>query len=73
MRTIQLILVLLAVSLVATACGGNDTSSVSSSDRIAACLEQQPDATKTQCEGWDKDGKLKDDGTHENHDSMKME
>ncbi len=73
MRTVQMILVLLAAGLVVAACGGSDDSSVTASERVSACLEQQPDATKTQCEGWEKDGKLEDDGTHKNHDSMKME
>jgi hypothetical protein len=73
MRTIQLIIVVCAASFVAAGCGGGSDSSVTGSERIAACLEQQPDATKTQCEGWEKDGKLEDDGTHKNHDSMKME
>jgi hypothetical protein len=62
------ILPLLAV-LVA-GCGGGGESDVSASTRVERCLEKQPEATKTECEGWEKDGQLTDDGTHEGHDSM---
>lgn len=56
--------------LVAAGCGGSDEgSSVSASTRVERCLEQQPEATKSECEGWEKDGQLADDGTHQGHES----
>lgn len=60
---------ILAVGLVAAGCGGGD-SGVSASTRVERCLEQQPESTKAQCEGWEKDGELADDGTHERHEEM---
>lgn len=73
MRVLPLIVLLAAASLVAAACGGSrEAKSVSTSERVAACLKQQPDATKTQCKGWEADGQLADDGTHKGHDGMDM-
>lgn len=61
----------LVLGLVAAGCGGSgDSSSVSASTRVERCLEKQPEATKSECEGWEKDGQLADDGTHQGHDSM---
>lgn len=73
MRVPATVVLLTSVTLLVAACGGSsEKKSVSGTDRVAACLEQQPDATKTQCEGWEKDGQLADDGTHKGHDSMDM-
>lgn len=65
-------LLLVAISLVAAGCGGSDDkkSSVSAKDRIAGCLEQQPEATQSDCEGWEDEGQLDDNGTHQGHESM---
>ena len=67
MITRRSILALATVSLVAAGCGGSDATS---KERIAACLDKQPDATQSDCEGWEKDGKLNDDGTHQDHKKM---
>lgn len=71
MITPRAAIVLVAAGLIAAGCGGSDgggnKSSVSADDRIAACLDKQPDATQSDCEGFEKDGQLADDGTHENH------
>lgn len=58
------------IGLVAAGCGGGGDSDVSASTRVERCLEKQPEATKTECEGWEKDGKVEDDGTHVDHDKM---
>lgn len=66
-------LLLVVLSLFAAGCGGggdDKKSSVSAKDRVAACLEKQPEATERDCEGWEKDGQLDDDGTHKGHESM---
>jgi hypothetical protein len=65
----RLVVVPLLAVLVA-GCGGGGDSNVSASTRVERCLDKQPEATKTECEGWEKDGQLADDGTHEEHDSM---
>jgi len=72
MTVLRSTVILVAISLVAAGCGGSDEtkSSVSAKDRIAACLEQQPDATQGDCEGWEKDRQLGDDGKHQDHESM---
>lgn len=68
------IIILAAMGLVATGCGGGDkdgeSGSVSAKDRVVACLERQPEATKSDCEQWEEDGQLDDDGTHRGHESM---
>jgi len=69
MTTRRSALVLAVVSLVAAGCGGGGSDSTAK-ERIAACLDKQPDATQSDCKGWEKDGKLADDGTHEDHESM---
>jgi hypothetical protein len=51
-------------------CGGGGDSSVSASTRVERCLDKQPEATKSECEGWESDGQLADDGTHEGHENM---
>lgn len=65
---------LVAAGVIATGCGdsdgGDSESSVSADGRIAACLDKQPDATQSDCEGWEEEGKLADDGSHEDHQSM---
>ena len=66
---VRLVVVPLLAVLVA-GCGGGGDSNVSASTRVERCLDKQPEATKTECEGWEKDGQLADDGTHEEHDSM---
>ena len=76
MRNFHIVFVVLVSSVVMAACGGGDQadgSTKTASQRVAACLEQQPDATKAQCSEWEADGTLADDGTHKNHDSMKMD
>lgn len=67
---------LLAVTvLVAAGCGGGDdaggdgSSKVTAQQRIDGCLTQQPDATRAECEGWEQDGELRDDGVHKDHAS----
>lgn len=74
MTTPRSAIILVAAGLIAAGCGGGDggdnKSSVSADDRIAACLDKQPDASESDCEGWEKDGKLADDGAHEDHESM---
>ena len=62
--------IVVIAGLVAAGCGAGDGSDVSASTRVERCLEKQPEATKSECEGWEKDGQLADDGTHEGHDSM---
>lgn len=61
---------LVAISLVAAGCGGggdSDDASATPEQRVERCLEKQPDATKSECEEWEKDGQLADDGTHQAH------
>lgn len=58
--------ILLSIAVLATGCG----ETVSASQRIDRCLEKQPDATKADCEGWEKDGELQDSGAHKEHASM---
>ena len=65
---VRLVILSLLAVLVA-GCGGGGDSNVSASTRVERCLDKQPDATKTECEGWEKDGQIADDGTHEGHDS----
>lgn len=62
----QVMTTIAAAVVLATGCG----SSVSASERIDGCLEKQPDATEADCKKWEKDDQLKDDGTHEGHESM---
>ena len=57
-------ILMLATALVAAGCGGSD---VSASVLVDRCLKKQPDATQSDCNKWQKDGKLNDDGTHEDH------
>ena len=59
----------LIVAAVAAGCGG---SSASAKERVAACIDRYPDATKADCEEWDDAGELDDDGTHEGHEDMEM-
>ena len=54
------------LSLVAAGCG----ETVSADQRIERCLSKQPDATKSECEAWEKDGQLRDNGVHEDHEDM---
>ena len=63
-------LLVLVLALVAAGCGGGSDSEVSASTRVERCLEKQPEATKTECEGWEQDGQLNDDGTHQGHENM---
>ena len=63
-RSLTPALVILLALLLA-GCGGSD---VSASQRIERCLDKQPDATKADCEGWEDEGELADDGTHEGHE-----
>lgn len=67
MKAPRSVLALVVFAVIAAGCGG---SSATASERIDACVEKQPDATKSQCEGWEKDGKLNDDGTHVDHKKM---
>lgn len=63
-------------ALVAAGCGGGDGSSdgdgstVTAADRVDRCLSAYPDATRSDCEEWEADGQLADDGTHEGHEDM---
>ncbi|MBC7673832.1 MAG: hypothetical protein H7247_15545 [Polaromonas sp.] len=56
-------------------CGNNAStkssgSVVSGSERVNRCLTKQPDATKADCTGWERDGMLADDGSHKGHANM---
>lgn len=64
------LVVLPLLAVLVAGCGGGGDSDVSASTRVERCLDKQPEATKSECEGWEKDGQLADDGTHEGHDSM---
>ena len=75
MTTRRSVLILAIVGLAIAGCGdggdkSNDKKAVTPKDRIASCLDQQPDATQSDCEGWEKDGMLSNDGTHKNHENM---
>lgn len=59
--------IVLVTVLVAAGCGG---SSSTAKERIAGCLDKQPDATKADCKEWEQGGELDDDGTHKGHDDM---
>jgi hypothetical protein len=63
--TVSIAVILLA-AVFATGCG----ETISADERIERCLSKQPDATKADCEKWESDGQLKDNGTHEGHDNM---
>ncbi|MCW2962474.1 MAG: hypothetical protein JWM90_2861 [Thermoleophilia bacterium] len=67
-------LLLVALSLVAAGCGGgggdDKKPAVTAKERIAACLEKQPEATQSDCDGWEAEDQLGDDGTHKGHESM---
>ena len=69
MITRRSVILLTIASLVAAGCGGGGSDSTPEK-RIAACLDKQPDATQSDCEGWEQDGKLGDDGVHEDHENM---
>lgn len=56
---------MLAVAVLLAGCGGSDATP---KQRIDGCLDRQPDATKAECEQWEEDGELDDDGTHKGHE-----
>lgn len=76
-RTTLTLPLLAAAALVAAGCGGGDdegaggSSDVTPQQRIDACLTQQPDASRAECEEWEQEGQLGDDGVHEEHESAK--
>lgn len=57
-------IVLLATLLALAGCG----SSATPEQRVDRCLTGQPDATRADCEQWERDGELDDDGRHQRHD-----
>lgn len=59
---------LLAISAALLAAGCGET--VSAEERVQKCLNKQPDATKSDCEQWEKDGELQDSGVHKDHENM---
>lgn len=73
-------LALASIALLAAGCGGGDdggsddsaaverSSKVSGATRIEKCVEQYPDSTKAECEEWEADEQLADDGTHREHE-----
>jgi ABC-type glycerol-3-phosphate transport system substrate-binding protein len=61
------IAIVLIAAAVAAGCGG---SSASSKERVSACVDKYPDATKADCQEWDDAKQLDDDGTHEGHENM---
>lgn len=65
MRSRSAPLLVLLAALIAAGCGGSDATA---EQRIERCLEKQPDATKADCEQWEEDGELDDDGTHRGHE-----
>lgn len=72
------LLMFTSLSIIATGCGGDSdgddsaavtrTSKVSGATRIERCIEQYPDSTKAECETWEDDEQLGDDGTHREHE-----
>lgn len=63
-------MILVAISLVAVGCGGGGDSGdakATPEQRVERCLEKQPDATRADCEQWEEEGQLADDGTHQGH------
>ena len=66
MRKSLLVILISALSLLAAGCG----ETISADDRVERCLTKQPDATKADCEKWEKDGQLRDNGTHKGHEDM---
>ncbi len=70
------LLIALSIGLLGAGCGGGDgddaapierTSKVSGAARIDACVEKYPDSTKAECEEWEADEQLGDDGSHREH------
>ena len=64
------ILAIVPVVLIAAGCGGSSTTA---KERVDACLKKQPEATKADCQAWEKDGQLGDDGAHKGHENMNMD
>lgn len=69
------VLVTAITGVLAAGCGGGDeeapferTSKVSGSERIELCVERYPDSTKADCEEWEADEQLGDDGSHREHE-----
>jgi hypothetical protein len=60
------IAIVLLVAAAAAGCG----SSVSAKEQVKACVDKYPDATQADCQEWQKDGQLEDDGTHQGHENM---
>lgn len=66
MRFTASFMAFLLAALVIAGCG----ETISPDKRVERCLSKQPDATKTDCTKWEKDGELKDNGVHEGHENM---
>lgn len=70
------LLIALSIGLLAVGCGGDTddtapierTSKVSGAERIEACIQKYPDSTKAECEEWEADEQLADDGSHREHE-----
>lgn len=72
MRRASTIIALVTLSALLAACGGEDktTEKVSASQRIEKCVSEYPDSTKADCEEWESDGQLDDEGKHKDHENM---
>lgn len=69
------LLAITALALLVAGCGGDSeeapivrTSKVSGQERIDKCVEKYPDSTKAECEEWEDDEQLGDDGSHREHE-----
>jgi hypothetical protein len=58
------IVVILVAALLSSGCG----ETISADQRVERCLSKQPDSTKSECEKWEKDGELEDNGVHKEHE-----
>ena len=66
MRFRHATMVLMTGAVIASGCG----ETISADQRVDRCLKKQPDATRSECQQWEKDGELQDSGIHEDHESM---
>lgn len=69
------LIVTIAATAIATGCGGGssnggDSDEVTAKTRIERCVTAYPDSTVADCEEWESDGELDDDGKHQDHENM---